>query len=122
MPQPHIVIFNLDSRPRGGFCEMEIDIPGKAPVESLRLATDTGLAIEPHLRFLHESGSSVLGQVGRPMTTRRYRIQFDAPAIPPFSWLTLKVAPAAARTSPPPLVREGRALENEFLKLSRCLA
>jgi alpha-mannosidase len=116
-PQPHLVLFNLDTRPRGGFCEMQIDIPGATPAESLRLVTGNGQEIEPHAEFLHESGSSVLGLVGRPMTTRRYRIQFEAPVIPPMSWLTLKVVPAAAaKASVPGLVRDGRVLENEFLR------
>ena len=115
-PEPHLVIFNLDTRPRGGFCQMDVDLPGAKPVESLRLMTEAGLKIEPHLQFLHENGSSVLGLVGRPMTTRRYRIQFEAPVIPPMSWLTLKVVPAAAAKPPPPLLRRGRVLENAFLK------
>lgn len=115
-PEPHLVIFNLDTRPRGGFCQMEIDVPGAQPVEFLRLVTNTGVAIEPHLQFLHASGSSVLGQVGRPMTTRRYRIQFEAPVIPPLSWLTLKAVPAAAAATPPSLTRDNRVLENGFIR------
>ncbi|MFZ4395743.1 MAG: alpha-mannosidase [Kiritimatiellia bacterium] len=115
-PEPHLVIFNLDTRPRGGFCQMDVDIPGAQPVAALRLVTSTGLEIQPHLQFLHASGSSILGLVGRPMTTRRYRIQFEAPVIPPLSWLTLKAVPAAASRTPPPLTCDGRVLENEFLR------
>ncbi len=114
-PEPHLVIFNLDARPRGGLCQMEVDLPGATPVKTLRLISETGLEIEPHSQFLHPSGSSVLGLVGRPMTTRRYRIQFEAPVIPPFSWVTLKVVPAPAAAKPTSLVR-GHVLENDALK------
>jgi mannosylglycerate hydrolase len=116
-PQPHLVLFNLDARPRGGFCQMDVDIPGPKASGNLRLVTDSGVEIQPDVQFLHERGSSVLGLVGRPMPTHRCRIQFEAPAIAPLSWLTLKVETAAkAKTPSKPLVRGGRVLENEFLK------
>ena len=116
-PEPHIVIFNLDARPRGGFCRMEVDLPWPRIARNLRLTAETGPAIEPDVQLLHEGGSEILGLVGRPMASRRYRIQFEAPPIAPLSWLTLKVAPGVA-TRPPPrrLARNGRVLENEFLK------
>jgi hypothetical protein len=115
-PEPHLVIFNLDTRPRGGFCQMDVDLPGPKAVEALRLVTDAGVTIEPHVQVLHKGGSSILGLVGRPLPTHRCRLQFEAPAIPPLSWLKLRVVPAAAAKPPPPLVRDGRVLENEFLK------
>jgi len=52
------------------------------------------------------------------MPTHRCRLQFEAPAIAPLCWLTLKVesVPAAAAKTPPPLARDGSVLENEFLR------
>ncbi|MEI6562950.1 MAG: glycoside hydrolase family 38 C-terminal domain-containing protein [bacterium] len=118
-PEPHLVLFNLDTRPRGGFCQMDVDIPGRKAEGNLCLVTDTGTEIQPHVQFLHEGGSSVMGLVGRPMPTHRCRIQFEAPPLAPLSWLTLKVTAAAASTAvvtPPSLIRAGRTLENGFLK------
>ena len=117
MPEPHIVIFNLDTRPRGGFCGMEIDLPLPNPPAHVRLVAATGQEIVPHMQTLFQGGAEVRARVSRPMPTQRCRLQFEVPEIAPMSWLALKVAPAArTRKSPPRLVRGGRVLENDFLK------
>lgn len=115
-PEPHLAIFNLDTRPRGGFCTMELDLPGAKP-EALRLVTAAGQEIAPHLQVLFEGNAELHALVGRPMHVHRCRLQFEAPEIPPMSWLALKVVPAASAARPAtPLVRDGRVLENDFLK------
>jgi hypothetical protein len=117
MPEAHIVIFNLDTRPRGGFCGMDIDLPLPNPPAHVRLVTGAGREIVPHMQALFQGGADVRALVGRPMPTQRCRLQFEAPEIPPMSWLALKVAPAAPdRISRPPLVGDGCVLENDFLK------
>ncbi|MBM4143168.1 MAG: hypothetical protein FJ225_06215 [Lentisphaerae bacterium] len=115
-PEPHIAIFNLDTRSRGGFCGMEIDLPGAKPA-ALRLVAAAGREIAPHLRVLFEGDAELHSVVGRPFHGHRCRIQFEAPEIAPLSWLALKVVPAATAPKPAaPLVRDGRVLENDFLR------
>lgn len=118
-PEPHIVIFNFDIRPRGGFCRMEVDLPKSMASQTLLLVAEDGTTIVPDVERLHEDGSSLLGLVGRPIRTHRCRLQFEAPVVAPWSRLTLKIGVSSIRRSASGMKRLARGkrwLENEFLK------
>lgn len=116
MPEPHLAIFNFDTRTRGGFCEVEVDLPQPAASDHLKLVTPAGEEIVPHVEKLFDGSAELGALVGRPMATRRCRLLFDTPAIAPMTWLALKMAPAPAPRKSASLLRDGRVLENEHLR------
>jgi len=116
-PEPHLVIFNLDTRPRGGFCQMDVDLPGAKPVR-IAAPGDGGRAEARAAPAIPARERLVDSGLGRAPDDHAALPDFSSrrPVIPPMSWLTLKVVPAAAAKPPPPLLSRGRVLENDFLK------
>ena len=115
---PWLVIFNPAPYQRGGFCELEVDIPGETPAEGLRLVAEDGREITPHIEHHSKWNAYIQAHVTRPMTAQRYRMQFEVPAIPALAWTKLKVVRAAAPAAEPGLATAANVLENEFLKAS----
>ncbi|NQZ67663.1 MAG: hypothetical protein HRT89_06300 [Lentisphaeria bacterium] len=118
LPEAQIIVFNFDVRPRGGFCQMEIDLPTEMASQDFHLLAEDGSSIVPDVAQLHEDGSGVNGLVGRPMRTQRYRLQFDSPVVAPWSRLSLKIVArkGSRRAAQKGLARGKHVLENEFLK------
>lgn len=118
-PDPWLIVFNPSPYPRGGFCEMEVDIPGEAKVDGLRLVTEDGREITPHIDYRHKCSAPIMAVVGRPMNAQRYRVYFEVPSIRPMTWMKLKVVPAGRPSGVAKSVSpSANTLENEFLKVS----
>ncbi|MEI8314626.1 MAG: glycoside hydrolase family 38 C-terminal domain-containing protein, partial [Verrucomicrobiota bacterium] len=115
-PDPWLVIFNPLPYRRGGFCDLEVDIPGETPAESLRLVTEDGREIVPHIEHHSKWSAYIQALVTRPMPSQRYRVQFEVPAIPGLAWTRLKVVTATAPATESGLATAPNILENEFLK------
>ena len=116
-PEAHIIVFNFDVRPRGGFCRVELDLPTPKKPRHLQLLAEDGTVIVPDVRPLHQDGAEVRGVLGRPMRSRRYRLQFESPVVAPWSRLCLKVRHADRNAGRERRIARGnRTLENAFLK------
>ncbi|MEI8064048.1 MAG: glycoside hydrolase family 38 C-terminal domain-containing protein [Verrucomicrobiota bacterium] len=115
-PNPWLVIFNPLPYRRGGFCDLEVDIPGETPAESLRLVTEDGHEIIPHIEHHSKWSAYIQALVTRPMPSQRYRVQFEVPAIPGLAWTRLKVITTAAPAAEAGLATAPNVLENKFIK------
>ena len=90
-----ITVFNFSASRQNAYCDEDIDFFGAGAPERFDLVGDDGSVIKPDVTFKYEYNASLLGLVGRPVHSRRYRVRFEIGTMEPMSWTSFKMLPVS---------------------------